>query len=136
MPFSTRDLLLKYANSSENKGLSPEQKKQSTRALVDNCDDNFSFYTEIKNDVLTEVKYEGSGCVISCAASSLITSIIKTKKINEISDIIKMYENYLFGEIDNPTIKEFEIFEIVREHKSRIKCALAPIKAIKERLEI
>ncbi len=70
---------------------------------------------------ITEVMFEGQGCVISMASSSMFTEAIVGKKPEEIS------------RMGLPDIQE--IMGGVRLSMGRVKCALLPLNAMKQGLK-
>jgi len=84
------------------------------------CGDEIEIQLEIKDNKINNVKFNGSGCVISIASASLLTESIKGKTINEISSINK----------DN-ILKKLNI-EI---SPARIKCALLSLEALQKSLK-
>ncbi|MBT4916881.1 SUF system NifU family Fe-S cluster assembly protein [Candidatus Peregrinibacteria bacterium] len=59
------------------------------------CGDTLSIELKIENSVVTEVAFNGAGCAISQAATSMLTDYLKGKSIEEINklkpdDIYKM----------------------------------------------
>ena len=83
------------------------------------CGDEITIQLLIKDGKIKDVKFSGSGCVISLVAASLFTNKIKgmklkdAKKINK-EDILKIFK--------------------VKIAPSRIKCALLPLEAVKKAL--
>lgn len=44
---------------------------------------------KLENDVITDVRHDGSGCSICCSSASVMTEVIKGKTIDEAYDIIE-----------------------------------------------
>lgn len=51
------------------------------------CGDDITVYLKIDNGVITEARFDGEGCAISIGSASMLTDILKNKKI---SDVVKM----------------------------------------------
>lgn len=132
--FLGKNHLHQLAYNPEHKGLTPEEKDNSVSSTVENCDDNFHIYLKIENKKVIKARWDGNGCAVSLASTEALLKRIENNNINEIKNIIKEYEDFINGKIKKID-GELYIFRIVQAHKSRIKCASAPIKALKEILE-
>ncbi len=84
------------------------------------CGDEVTVQLLVKNNVVQDVKFSGSGCVISVIAASMLTDKIKGLKVKDVKNLnaeqmLKMLNMKL-----NP---------------ARIKCALLALEAVKEALK-
>lgn len=48
------------------------------------CGDKIKIWLEIKQGIITDAKFQGSGCAISVAATDILLDMIKNKKITQI----------------------------------------------------
>lgn len=83
------------------------------------CADEITIQLLIKNNVVKDVKFQGSGCVISIVSASLLTDKIKKMDVNEVKKLNK--EDIL------------RILKI-RLSPARIKCALLSLEATRKAL--
>ncbi len=134
MHSSTRDLLQKSVSNPKQKGLTPEQMNKAVVANVDQCDDFFKLYIEVKNDIVTTARYEGAGCSISVASTDVLLNLIENKNINEVSNIIDIYKKFLNGEVETTGYEILDHFKLVQQHRSRIKCAGVSIETIRKEI--
>jgi len=83
------------------------------------CGDEVEYYIKLddKKEKIKEIKFIGKGCAISQASASILTELLKDKKIEEIKNFKK---EDLLAELGNPQLGP-----------TRIKCALLPLKTIK-----
>ncbi|PIN73118.1 SUF system NifU family Fe-S cluster assembly protein [Candidatus Woesearchaeota archaeon CG10_big_fil_rev_8_21_14_0_10_45_16] len=99
----------------------PRNKREMTSADVVSkehnplCGDEVTMYFKVDNGTITEVSFTGEGCAISQAAVSLLTDLIKGKKIEEIKKL--------------PAETVLELLGIQISH-TRIRCALLGLKTI------
>ena len=49
------------------------------------CGDQITVMLDVEGDVVKDVRFEGSGCAISTASSSLMTQAVKGKSLSEVS---------------------------------------------------
>ena len=53
------------------------------------CGDMMSFYINVKDDVITDIKYQTFGCVAAIAVSSIVSEMAKGKTLAEAKKISK-----------------------------------------------
>ena len=82
------------------------------------CGDEFTVYLKMKGTVIQGISYEGEGCAISTASSSLLSEKLKGEKLESIKD----YEEYVQKLLGIPL------------SVGRLKCALLPLQAIEKAL--
>lgn len=80
------------------------------------CGDQYEFQIKVSDDTLKEVKFDGDGCAISMASASLLSELVRGKKISEIKKLSPDDIFKLLGITVSP---------------ARIKCALLPLSALK-----
>ena len=91
------------------------------------CGDDFQLYLTIEDDVIVDVKFEGSGCAISKSSGSLMSSAIKTKSIDEATALKDAFLNLVMDDEPRADTKDIvgrlKIFEGVKKFPIRVKCA-------------
>ncbi|MFQ5637460.1 MAG: Fe-S cluster assembly sulfur transfer protein SufU, partial [bacterium] len=90
------------------------------------CGDRIQLYLIIKDDVIADIGFEGSGCAISKASASVMTAEIKGKSVAEAKALFQRFKLLLTDENSQGTIAELgrlAVFSGVREFPVRIKCA-------------
>lgn len=83
------------------------------------CGDEVRFYFKIKKGKIDDVSFTGNGCAISIAASSILSEVLKGKKVEMVKKIT--------GE---------DVLELVGGKKgfppARLKCAFLALEAVKK----
>lgn len=91
------------------------------------CGDNYHLYLKITpQGVIEDVGFTGSGCAISKSSASLMTMLIKGKKIEEAQTLKNNFlEMMTRGEpsISDSQVGRMIIFKGVKEFPVRVKCA-------------
>jgi nitrogen fixation NifU-like protein len=91
------------------------------------CGDKIKVYAQVDGDTLTDVHFEASGCAISKASASLMTTVLKGKTREEAEAIFKKFIDMITGKIDvdfdDETLGSLVVLAGVREFPSRVKCA-------------
>lgn len=91
------------------------------------CGDQYKIYMVIKDGIIKEVRFEGSGCAISKASASVMTTVIKGKTIAEAERYFTLFHKIVTGETDEEETFEsagkIAAFAGVAEFPVRVKCA-------------
>jgi len=77
-----QDLILDHYRNPKNHGT---LKKATHHGEANNpiCGDTLQMDIIVKNDIIEDVKFSGSGCAISQAAASILTEAVKKKSVEE-----------------------------------------------------
>ncbi|MFQ5673571.1 MAG: Fe-S cluster assembly sulfur transfer protein SufU [Nitrospinales bacterium] len=92
------------------------------------CGDDYEIYLNVDDDnVIQEVSFTGSGCAISKASASLMTTFLRGKTVDEAKVVFEEFHRMVLGEFDPEQqenhLGKLKLFKGVREFPSRIKCA-------------
>lgn len=95
------------------------------------CGDKINVHLAIgAGDVIEDIAFTGSGCAISKASASLMTTFLKGKPVAEARVVFDEFHKMVLGELDPQQnehhLGKLTIFQGVREFPSRIKCASLP----------
>ncbi|MBL7685012.1 MAG: SUF system NifU family Fe-S cluster assembly protein [Deltaproteobacteria bacterium] len=103
------------------------------------CGDQLTIYLKLKdNEIVEAISFEGSGCAISKASASLMTTAIKGKTKEEIQDLFEKFHQMVTGQPHSPppeNIGKLAVFSGVCEFPSRVKCASLAWHTLKSALE-
>ena len=91
------------------------------------CGDKLTVYMKVDDqDTVTDVSFEGSGCAISVSSASIMTQMLKGKKIEEAKRLFKVFHEAVTVEDQQPDLKalgKIAVLAGVRAYPSRVKCA-------------
>jgi len=91
------------------------------------CGDRITLYIKVEDNVIRDACFEGAGCAISMASSSLMTEQIKNKTTTEVRQLFEAFHHLVTepGPIDKlpDCLGKLTVLGGVREFPSRIKCA-------------
>ncbi len=92
------------------------------------CGDQLHVTLEVRAGVIRQVKFEGSGCAISRASSSLMTLALTGKTLDEAQALFDQFHRLVTGESDADPARlgKLAAFAGVRQFPSRVKCASLP----------
>jgi len=99
------------------------------------CGDEIHIELLVKNGIVEDVKFHGAGCSISRASASMMTEVIKGKKIEDIMKISERFKGMLFEGKEDEELGELEAFKGVRVVPIRIKCAVLSWNVLEEALK-
>jgi nitrogen fixation NifU-like protein len=89
------------------------------------CGDKLHIFLNVTDDIIQEVRFEGTGCAISTASASLMTEAIKGKRLAEVRHLFEEVHDMLTRQ-DAPVpadLGKLAALSGVREFPARVKCA-------------
>lgn len=89
------------------------------------CGDTVKVYLRIEDGVISEISFQGAGCAICTASTSLMTESVKGKTVEEAKNLFDGFHHMLTGVADEQGVElgKLKVFEGVREYPVRVKCA-------------
>jgi nitrogen fixation NifU-like protein len=91
------------------------------------CGDHFIIYVIIEENIVKDIAFQGSGCAISKASASIMSTILKGKTKKEAENLFHLFQQLVKGEIDAQThiseLGKLAAFAGVAEFPIRVKCA-------------
>lgn len=89
------------------------------------CGDRVVVYLNVKDNVVEEISFEGSGCAISKASASIMTTLLKGKTITEAKSCFDGFrEMATTGEQNSADLGKLVVLAGVYKFPSRVKCAM------------
>ena len=103
------------------------------------CGDHYTIYLKLDKGVITEISFQGSGCAISKASASVMSTVLKGKTRAEAEVLFEKFHHLVRGENKNENSAEefgkLAAFAGVSEFPARVKCAILPWHTMKNALE-
>ena len=100
------------------------------------CGDKFDIFLTIKDDIITEVSFTGSGCAISKASSSLMTEVLLGKTVTQALQLFDLVHNMVTtGQANVEDIGKLAVLSGVHKFPVRVKCAILPWHTMKNALD-
>ena len=91
------------------------------------CGDRLSIAVKVADGVVTDLRFEGSGCAISKASASLMTEGIKGKTLVEARALFDRFHRLVTDGTappDDAALGKLAVFAGVRDYPARVKCAI------------
>lgn len=93
------------------------------------CGDRFTVYVQVEDGVIRDVSFEGSGCTISKASASLMTTAVVGKTVTEADRLFHDFHEMVVSPArpaDAAHLGKLVAFMGVRDNALRAKCATLP----------
>ena len=89
------------------------------------CGDTVRVYLRIEDGRIEEISFQGHGCAICTASTSLMTEAVKGRTVAEAEQLFEGFHHMLTGVAEEQGVElgKLEVFEGVREYPVRVKCA-------------
>ena len=90
------------------------------------CGDRLTVWVRMDGDVLLDVAFQGSGCAISRASASLMTTAVKGKTKGEAEDLCERFRKLITGSsapTEARSLGKLAAFAGVADFPARVKCA-------------
>jgi len=114
----------------------PESANCSAEGSNPLCGDRVTVYLEVKDGVIADAGFQGSGCAISTASASLMTQAIKGQPIEAVEKLFEGFHTMVTSdprrEPESEALGKLSVFAGVREFPMRIKCATLAWHAMRE----
>lgn len=118
-----RQVIMDHYMHPRNKG-SMEGDVVSVDLKNPTCGDEITLQLQIKNGVVEDVRFSGTGCSISMASASMMTEAVKGKPLSEALALSAEFRKLMKGqEVDEDLLGDLESLGGVSKFPARIKCA-------------
>ena len=91
------------------------------------CGDHLWVYAIISDGIIQEATFEGSGCAISKASASMMTTALKGKTVAEAKVLFDEFHRLVIGDLkpdQQPNhLEKLAVFSGIWQYPSRVKCA-------------
>ena len=102
------------------------------------CGDHYTIFIGLDGEVIREVTFTGSGCAISKASASVMSSTVKGKTKDEADRLFESFHRLVTGEgggLDAADLGRLAAFSGVSEFPARVKCATLAWHTLRSALE-
>lgn len=131
-----RSIMIEHYQNPLNKGLDNTLGYKKVNMNSKTCIDNLDFALKIEDGIIKDIKFDGEACAISTSSASIMTELLKGKKIEEAEEIINNYENMIEERPYNKDLlEEANCYDEIYKQPNRKKCALLPYEGVKKILE-
>jgi nitrogen fixation NifU-like protein len=121
-----------------------ESANRQARGYNPLCGDQLQLYLQVDaGGIVREASFQGSGCAISTASTSMMTQILKGKTEAEARELFDKFHELITGErpsgrldqLDPADLGKLSVFAGVKEFPNRVKCATLAWHTLKAALD-
>ncbi|MGI8818982.1 MAG: Fe-S cluster assembly sulfur transfer protein SufU [Gemmatimonadales bacterium] len=101
------------------------------------CGDRLTIWLKVEGGVIKDATFQGSGCAISKASASLMTSAVKGKTREEAEALFERFRRLVTGSMETAeaeSLGKLVVFSGLSEFPIRVKCASLSWHALKAAL--
>lgn len=119
-----RSIILDNYQDARNRGIPDEDNYVKINSNNVSCIDNIDIYVKLDGDLIKDIKFEGEACVIAISSTSILSSMLIGKTMEEAKVILENYFNMIEEkEYDEKLLGEAIVYNDVYKQPSRKTCA-------------
>ena len=102
------------------------------------CGDHYTIYLKLDDGTISDVSFTGSGCAISKASASVMSSTLKGKSKEEAERLFDTFHKLVTGDqsgLSAADLGRLAAFSGVSEFPARVKCATLAWHTLRSALE-
>jgi nitrogen fixation protein NifU and related proteins len=129
-----RSVIMDHYKNPRNKG-SLEENNVTIDMNNPTCGDRIHLTLKLNDGVVEDAKFDGEGCSISMSSASMMTQIVKGKKLDEALELADIFSKMMLGEDfddEKYDLGDVEALQGVAKFPARIKCATLAWKAMEK----
>lgn len=117
-----REVILDHYSHPRNRGVADpaDVTREGANPL---CGDELRVSLRVREGIVEDVRFEGKGCSISQASASMMTEVVKGKRVEEVVGLIAAFKAVMHGEPASEDLGDLEALQGVRKFPVRVKCA-------------
>jgi nitrogen fixation protein NifU and related proteins len=90
------------------------------------CGDHVTMYLHLDGNTVKDISWQGSGCAISRASASILTTAVKGKTVAEVKSLFAQVHDMVTTGKSNGDLGKLAVFAGVHKFPARVKCAILP----------
>ena len=135
-PMMMRQIIMDHYEHPHNKRTPTNDKYLKINMNSESCIDNIDVFLLVEDGIVKDCCFDGIGCTISTASTSIMTDLVIGKTIKEAYNIIDNYRKMIHeDEFDEELLEEAIVLINTSKQASRIKCATIGWNGLTELLD-
>ncbi|SFQ49966.1 nitrogen fixation protein NifU [Amycolatopsis arida] len=130
-----QEIILDHYKNPHGRGLREPYDGESFQ-VNPTCGDEVTLRVRLAGETIEDVSYEGQGCSISQAATSVLTDLVVGRTVGEATRTMDAFVELMQGrgavEPDEDVLEDGVAFAGVAKYPARVKCALLGWMAFKD----
>lgn len=90
------------------------------------CGDHVTMYLHVDGNMVKDISWQGSGCAISRASASILTTAVKGRSVAEVKALFSRVHDMVTTGRSNGDLGKLAVFAGVHKFPARVKCAILP----------
>ncbi|MFM1524157.1 MULTISPECIES: Fe-S cluster assembly sulfur transfer protein SufU [Helcococcus] len=133
------ELIREHSVESDNKK-TLDDKTDSKLGVNPSCGDEIVLNLKINDGIIEDGAYEGVGCAISQASTSMMIDAVKGKTIEEARDITNTFLNMIksteeLSDLDLEKLGDAATLQNINKLPARVKCAVLAWRTLEQIIE-
>ncbi len=132
-----QEIILDHYREKQNSGLR-EPYATEVHHVNPSCGDELTLRVRLDGDTVADVSYEGLGCSISQASTSVMSELVKGGSAEHALELHDGFQQMIQGKgeisLDEDTYGDAVAFEGVAKFPARVKCAMLGWAAVRDAL--
>jgi nitrogen fixation protein NifU and related proteins len=129
-----QEMILDHYRRPRNKG---ELAEADETVVMKNplCGDEITVQLKYDGDSVSDIGFSGRGCSISQASASMMTQLVKGKRLDDIESLRERFRDMVMGNesnADDKSLGSLRALSGVSKFPARVKCALLAWNALEE----
>jgi nitrogen fixation NifU-like protein len=132
-----QQIILDHYKNPQHRGL-PEDFDAEVHHVNPTCGDEVTLRVKIANGAIADLGWDGEGCSISQASTSVMSELVAGKPVTSALDLQRKFLDLMqsqgaaqLSEADEDVLEDAVAFEGVSKYPARVKCALLGWMAMK-----
>ncbi len=119
-----QQIVLEHYRNPRNYGELPEATHRA-EGYNPLCGDRLEVMLRVREETIEDIRFRGSGCAISQASASVMTTLVRGKSLAEAEELFERFHELVTGTgaVDLEQLGALAAFAGVREFPARVKCA-------------
>lgn len=119
------EVILDHNKNPRNFNKIPEGSNHSAHGDNPLCGDHYAVHLKVRDDLIEDVGFEGAGCAISKASTSIMLESLRGKTTTEANELFEKIHDLFTEEreVDHEDLGKIEVLAGVKEFPMRVKCA-------------
>ena len=118
-----RSIILDNYQDPRNRGIPSLDGYIKINSNNESCIDNIDIYVKLNNNIIEDIKFEGEACVIAISSTSILSSMLIGKNIQEVEEILKNYYRMIEEqEYDRELLGEACVYDDIYKQPARKTC--------------
>jgi len=129
-----RQVIMDHYKHPKNKGIFADNSYMTVHLNNPSCGDEITVQVKVENDIITDVRHQGTGCSICCSSASVMSVTLKDQTLDQATDILHEFYELIKGYPFNPDILKGDavVYQGVAQFPARVKCATLGWKAAEQ----